>query len=351
MFDLNTLLRKNISELEAYAVWRDDYLEKPGAVFLDNCENNFGSPIGKGYERYPSSSQTKLRKAIAAYKELSTDNIITGNGSDELIDLLMRCFCEPKKDAILICEPTFGMYRMYAQLNNLSVLNVPLNHRTFLFDETLILETLSEHTKLIFICSPNNPTGTSISNEQIQLLAKNFDGLLIVDEAYIDFSDKPSALTLMDELPNLVVLQTFSKAWGLAALRVGVMYAHAGVIGTLNKVRPPFNISSHSQEMVIKALENHPVKDQLVEEILKQKQFVKKELLQMSFVKRIVESDANYFLIEVEDAGHVCKHLLSHHILISNRTGLLNCQNHIRVSIGTEEENIRLLNSLKSINK
>ena len=350
MFDLNNIQRENIKSLQSYKVWRDDHLENSEAIFLDNCENNYGSPLGLGYERYPSSSQSKVKEAIAAYKNINSNQVAIGNGSDELIDLLIRCFCEPKQDNIIICEPTFGMFKVYAQLNNVEVLNAPLTKETFLFDEKLILKTTTQRTKLIFICSPNNPTGTSISIEQIKLIAANFKGLVVIDEAYIDFSEKQSALELINEFENIVVLQTFSKAWGLAALRVGVAYGNPFVIEILNKVRPPFNINSNSQKLVLEALEKSAVKNNLVESIIKQKQYLENELQQLPFVKNMTESDANFLLMEVTDANKICSYLLEKNILISKRSSLLNCENRIRISVGTEKENKQLITLLKQYN-
>lgn len=350
MFNLNTIVRENIKSLQSYKVWRDDYLDNPEAVFLDNCENNFGSPLGLGYERYPSSSQLKVKEAIATFKNLKVNQVAIGNGSDELIDLLIRCFCEPKQDNILICEPTFGMFKVYAQLNNVDVLNAPLVKESYLFDEKLILKTITSTTKLVFICSPNNPTGTSISVEQLKTIALNFNGIVVVDEAYIDFSEKQSAIELINEFENIIVLQTFSKAWGLAALRVGVAYADASIIEILNKVRPPFNINSNSQELILNALKKSGIKDTLVESILKQKAYLENELLQLSFVKNITESDANFLLVEVTDANKICSYLLEENILISNRSSLLNCENRIRISVGTEKENKQLITLLKQYN-
>ncbi len=347
MFNLDAITRENIKSLQSYKVWRDDYLDNSEAVFLDNCENNFGSPIGLGYERYPCSSQSKVKQAIATYKKVNLNQVAIGNGSDELIDILIRCFCEPKQDNILICEPTFGMFKVYAQLNNVEVLNAPLKKESFLFDEHVILKTTNLRTKLVFICTPNNPTGTSISIEQLKTIALNFNGIVVVDEAYIDFSEKASALSLITEFENILVLQTFSKAWGLAALRVGVAYGNPSIIEILNKVRPPFNINSNSQELILKALNKSAIKDTLVDSILKQKIVLENELQQLPFVKNILESDANYFLIEVSNASDICNYLLKKTILISNRSSLLNCENRIRISVGTEKENKQLIDTLK----
>ena len=350
MFNLNNIVRENIKSLQSYTVWRDNYLNNSEAIFLDNCENNFGSPIGLGYERYPSSSQSKLKEAIANYKNVKSNQVVIGNGSDELIDLLIRCFCEPKQDNLIICEPTFGMFKVYAQLNNIEVLNASLVKESFLFDEQLILKTITTNTKLIFICSPNNPTGTSISFEQIEKIASNLNGIIVVDEAYIDFSKKQSVIKLIDEYPNIIVLQTFSKAWGLAALRVGVAYSNSSIIDILNKVRPPFNINSNSQELILNSLRKSTIKDTLVESILKQKKYLENELQQLPFVKNITESDANYFLMKVSDANDICNYLLEKNILISNRSSLLNCENRIRISVGTDAENKQLITILKQYN-
>jgi histidinol-phosphate aminotransferase len=347
MFDVETITRKNIHAIEPYQAWRDAYLEDPEAVFLDNCENNFGSPLGKGYERYPSSSQATLRAAIAKHKQVDVVNLALGNGSDELIDLLIRCFCEPRRDSILVCEPTFGMYRIYAQLNDIAVLNAPLSVDSFLVDESLILKTIEGNTRLIFICSPNNPTGTSIKIEQLKNIAVNFSGLLVVDEAYIDFSEKDSAMNLWNEFPNLVVLQTFSKAWGLASLRVGAAYGSSGVIAVLNKVRPPFNMSETSQQVLLQALKKAERLPGLVNAVLLQKQWLRKELQGFPFIKKIIDSDANFFFMEVEDAATLHRYLLERHVLISNRSSLQNAYNHIRISVGTEAENRKLIALLK----
>jgi histidinol-phosphate aminotransferase len=347
MFDINLITRKNIKLLQSYKVWRDDYLDNPEAIFLDNCENNYGSPLGLGYERYPSSSQKKIKEAIATYKNLNPNQVAIGNGSDELIDLLMRCFCEPKQDNILICEPTFGMFKIYAQLNDVEVLNAALSKTTFLFDENLILNAINKNTKLLFICSPNNPTGTSMPMAQLKKIATNFNGIVIVDEAYIDFSEKVSALSLISEFENILVLQTFSKAWGLAALRIGVAYGNSSIIEILNSARPPFNIGSNSQAQLLKALQKAEIKNELVKNIVSQKNLLETALQQLPFILNVVDSDANFFLMEVIDANKLCHYLLQNNILISNRSGLLHCENYVRISVGTEKENQQLMHVLK----
>lgn len=348
-FDIDKITRDNIKALSSYKVWRDEYLTQDDIVFLDNCENNYGSPIGKGYERYPSSSQTEIKKAIAQLKGTKDSQVVVGNGSDELIDLSIRCFCEPQQDSILICEPTFGMFSIYAKTNDINVLNAPLNQSDFSFNLELILKTKHDHTKLIFICSPNNPTGTSIKKEEVIQLCENFNGIVVLDEAYVDFSEKGSLLNLIDKIPNLLILQTFSKAWGLASLRLGVAFGNPEIISVLNKVRPPFNINGITQQLILQAIDKSSLKDNLIKNVLNQKAVLKKELLALSFVDKIIDSDANFFLIKVKDAKKGFEYLLSEGILISNRSSLLNCENHIRISIGTEEENKKLITALKKL--
>lgn len=349
MFDINTLIRPAIKGIKSYHVWRDVFLDKENILFLDNCENNYGSPLGKGQERYPSSSQATLKTKLAAFKMLHPKQLVFGNGSDELIDLLMRAFCEPSKDSILISEPTFGMFKIYAQLNNIAVINVPLLQQTFLYDLSAIQNAITPLTKLIFICSPNNPTGSSLPLNELIQLTKNTKGIVVVDEAYIDFSSHPSALTLVNELPNLVVLQTFSKAWGLAGLRLGVAYAQEAIIEVLNTIRPPFNISLFTQQQLSLALDKAEVRLGFIESILSDRKKLSVLLPSFSFVKRVLPSDANFLMVEVNDAERLCAYLQEHSILISNRSALLHCTNFVRIGIGTTAENLRLLNVLAQL--
>lgn len=344
---LRTLLRSNIRELKGYSVWRDTYLDDEEVIFLDNGENNYGSPLGKGMERYPSSSQLKLKQALAEFKQLGADQIVLGNGSDELIDLLMRCVCEPFTDQVLVCEPTFGMFRQYAQINGLEVLNVPLMLPHFNWDVQGIKRAISSRTKLIFICSPNNPTGGSLSLQAIIEIATVSPGLVVVDEAYIDFSGKASALTLLKQLPNVVVLQTFSKAWGLAGLRLGVAYTSAELAGVFNQVRPPFNISTYTQQQALSALALADRRVPLIRKIQEERLRMREQLMYLPYVEHVPESDANALLLKVNNAQAVCEYLLSKKILISNRSGQQNLENYIRITIGTIEENERLLTALK----
>lgn len=345
-FDINNITRENIKALSPYQVWRDDYLHVEGTIFLDNGENNYGSPLGKGYERYPSSSQKEVKEAIARLKNVEARQVALGNGSDEMIATLIMCFCEPGRDNILVCEPTFGMFSLYARINNIGVLNAPLTAEDFSFDTDLILQTKNDNTKLVFICSPNNPTGTSISRAELARLCGQFQGLVVLDEAYVDFSDKGSMAGLIRQFPNLLVLQTFSKAWGLAALRLGIALGHPDTIRVIEKVRPPFNINGMAQQLILEAIGKQAIKDGYIKKILEQKAALKKELVRFSFVERMIDSDANYFLMKVKNAQQLFDFLLSRNILISNRSASQNCENHVRISIGTREENETLLAAL-----
>lgn len=348
-FDLDNLVRKNIQKLKPYTITRDEYLDKPDIIFLDNCENNYGAPIEGNYERYPSSTQQELKNAIASYQNTASNQIALGNGSDELIDLLIRCFCEPSEDSILTISPTFGMYKVYAAINNVNVVEVPLTNNTFQFDTKAIIDNINANTKLMFLCSPNNPTGTSISYEQLETILNNYNGIVIIDEAYIDFSEKASFKNLIFTYPNLLILQTFSKAWGLASLRLGMLLGNKDIIAVINKVKPPYNINGLTQEIIKKAIDEKDVKEIKIKKILTQKILVKNKLQKFSFVKNIVDSDGNFYLIKVKDAELITQKLLEQGILISNRSSSIKGGNYIRISIGTELENQKLFNALKNI--
>lgn len=343
---INKLLRPNIKTLKGYAVWRDQYLDDTEVLFLDNGENNYGSPLGKGMERYPSSSQAKLKQALAEFKQLGPDQIVLGNGSDELIDVLMRCVGEPFMDQVLVCEPTFGMFRQYAQINNLEVVNVPLVSPGFNWDVNGIKKAINPRTKLIFICSPNNPTGGSLPLQEVMEIAIASPGLVVVDEAYIDFSEKVSALALLKQLPNLVVLQTFSKAWGLAGLRLGVAYTSAAMASVLNLVRPPFNVSAYAQQQALQALAFADKRMRYIRVIQEERTRMREQLMSLPYVAYVPESDANSLLVKVNDAETLYNYLLSKKILISNRSSQQHCSNYVRITIGTVEENERLWRAL-----
>src|SRR5947209_8385265 len=251
-FDINKLVRKNILNLKPYSSARSEF-SGVANVFLDANENSFGSPLIKWYNRYPDPLQWELKKKISTIKNITPDNILLGNGSDECIDLLIRAFCDPQKDNIIICPPTYGMYEVYAHINDVSVKEVPLIPGYQLNLESME-SAIDEHTKLIFLCSPNNPTGNSLVREDVEIVLNNFEGIVVIDEAYINFSRQRSFIAELIDYPNLVIMQTFSKAWGLAALRLGMNFASKEIIDVLNKIKPPYNINQATQELAMKAL-------------------------------------------------------------------------------------------------
>ena len=341
MFDLEKLVRPNIWELKPYSSARDEYSSGEG-VFLDANENPYGD-----LNRYPDPYQKTLKKRLAEYKEIDSDRIFIGNGSDEVIDLLYRIFCEPGKDKALTFSPTYGMYQVSADINNINLIEVPLNKDFDLDLQEFELATLDDSIKLVFICSPNNPTANSMNVGVLRKLIESFNGIVVIDEAYIDFSPKSSWLTELAEFQNLIVMQTFSKAWGLAAARLGVAYASSEIIQLLNKVKPPYNVSTMNQESGVKALENIIEAKADIAKILREKEVLTRNLTFMDLVTKIYPSDANFLLIEVKDANAIYKILVDRKIIIRNRDSVVN--NCLRITVGTAEENHKLLKTLKEI--
>jgi histidinol-phosphate aminotransferase len=344
-FDLNKLVRQNIKDLKPYSSARSEY-SGTANVFLDANENSYGSPLTKWYNRYPDPLQWELKKKIAAIKNVAAENMLLGNGSDECIDLLIRAFCEPQKDNIIICPPTYGMYEVYGKINDVEIREVPL-----LPDFQLNLEgieaAIDENTKLIFICSPNNPTGNSIDREDIEIVLNNFEGIVVIDEAYINYSRHRSFVAELKEYPNLVVMQTFSKAWGLAALRLGINFASEAIINVLNKIKPPYNINQATQELAIKALDNLEDVNTMIRETVKEREVLVKELVQLPMVKKVYPSDANFVLAKMDQATQVYNYLKEKGIIVRNRSNVMLCEDCLRITIGTPEQDRQLLNSLK----
>lgn len=338
MFDLNKLVRATIRSLQPYISARDEYVGTEG-IFLDANENPFGT-----LNRYPDPYQKQLKEELGRLKGLDTSQIFLGNGSDEVIDLLYRIFCEPGQDKAMIFPPTYGMYKVSAGINAVEVVEVPLTE-TFQFDlPSARATTQSEDMKLAFICSPNNPTGNSMDANAVEAFIRSFNGICVIDEAYIDFSSKPSWLQRLDEFPNLVVIQTFSKAWGLAAARLGVAYASEEIISLLNKVKPPYNVSRPNQEAALSVLTDVEKVKENVRLILAQRDWLIKELQDISLVKRLYLSDANFLLVEVDDANVLYEYLIEKNLIVRNRHGLVH--NCLRITVGTEEENIQLVTAL-----
>lgn len=339
--DIERLVRKNIRNLTPYSSARSEFAGI-AEVFLDANENAFGSPAGGEFNRYPDPLQMELKRTFAPIKNVGVSQIFVGNGSDEAIDLLFRVFCEPSRDEVIICPPTYGMYRVSADINDVAVCEVPLTD-DFQLNVPGILSRIRGNTKLIFVCSPNNPTGNLMRRESIVEVAKAFNGIVIVDEAYIDYSDSRSMTAELASLPNLVILQTFSKAWGMAALRLGLALANETVIELLNRVKPPYNVSGITQQAVIDALENAETVTNWIAASIEQRNDLNDALARFSLVRKVYPSDANFILVKVDDADAVYRFLLNEKIVVRNRSNVELCGGCLRITVGTPEENQRLI--------
>jgi histidinol-phosphate aminotransferase len=346
-FDLNTLLRPHIAKLQPYTSARDEYTGKVG-VFLDANENPFGSITAQDFNRYPDPYQSDLKEEISKIKLVRATQIFLGNGSDEAIDLLYRAFCNPGKDNVILLPPTYGMYEVSAGINDVEIRKVSLTE-DFQLQPEKILKAADENSKILFICSPNNPSANKASREEILFLLKNFKGLVVVDEAYIDFSDEPSFTTELDNFPNLLVMQTFSKAWGLASLRLGMAFASEEIIRILNKIKPPYNISGLTQETVLAAIMNKEKVDRMIHEILEQREFLRGELEKLPFVQKIHPSHANFLLVKIPNANQVYNDLIGEKVIVRNRDKVLLCADCLRITVGTRAENESLLGALKKV--
>ena len=338
MNSINDLVRPNIRLLEPYSSARDEFSGTEG-VFLDANENPFGN-----LNRYPDPNQTELKKAIADLKNIPAENIFIGNGSDEPIDLLFRIFCTPEKDRILLCPPTYGMYEVAANINAIEALRIPLTNDFQLNLEAIKRVNDAEQIKLIFLCSPNNPTGNTLND--VETVLQFFKGIVVVDEAYIDFSSNPSFIEKLSVYPNLVILQTFSKAWGLASVRVGMAYASTEVISLMNKVKPPYNVSKLNQDAALEALKNSATIQAQTETIITERKTLEQALAKLSCVRKIYPSDANFCLVEVDNAPALYTYLIERNIITRNRHSVVN--NCIRITIGTATENQRLIDALNT---
>ena len=349
MFNLDALVRTNIRTLKPYSSARDEF-KGEASIFLDANENSLGSPLVKWYNRYPDPLQLKVKEKIAFIKKISVDQIFLGNGSDEAIDLLYRCFCEPGIDEVVIFPPTYGMYEVSANINNVKLNRVPLTEQ-FQLDLEALEQTIKPSTKIIWICSPNNPTGNSIDREAIEMILNNFDGLVVIDEAYINFSRQKSWLSDLQDYPNLVVLQTLSKAWGLAGIRLGMAFASPEIIGYLNKVKPPYNISEPVQELAVKALEEIGQVNDMIVTLVNERQNMVTSLLQNEEVVKVYPSDANFLLVKFKDASGLYKYFVEQGIVVRDRSNVILCEGCLRITVGTPLENTKLLESLNSFNQ
>lgn len=336
---INKLVRKNILSLKPYSSARDEFSGSEG-VFLDANENPFGE-----LNRYPDPHQKALKTRLSEIKKLPAENIFVGNGSDEVIDLTFRIFCNPAKDKALTFTPTYGMYEVSAAINEVELVKVPLTS-AFQIDFGTLENYLGDETlKLIFICSPNNPTANSLVN--IEKVLQTFNGMVIVDEAYIDFSKAGSFVDKIEKYPNLIVMQTFSKAWGLAAARVGMAYASSEVISFYNKVKPPYNVSEPNQQAALRALADVAGFEQRKSVILGQRSWLENQLPALAVVKKIFPSDANFLLVEMTDANRIYNELVSRKVITRNRHSVI--ENCIRITVGSPEENLKLIDAMKML--
>jgi histidinol-phosphate aminotransferase len=345
-FNINKLVRENVKAMKPYSSARDEFedFDTADMIFLDANEN----PFENGVNRYPDPQQLNVKKVLAKLKKVQTNQILLGNGSDEVLDLIFRAFCEPKVDNVITLPPTYGMYGVLANINAVENREVLLSE-DFQPEVEKILDAVDENTKILFLCSPNNPTANSFSDESIAYLLKNFNGLVVIDEAYVDFSKKQSWMNELDEYSNLVITQTLSKAYGLAGIRLGICYASAAVISVLNKIKPPYNVNELTQLRALERLSNPEKIKSEIDSIIAQREELLKVLVDVKFVEKIYPTEANFILIKVDNANKRYDELIAKGIVIRNRTTQPLCENTLRLTIGTEEENKKLIKILLNI--
>lgn len=346
-FNINNLTRENVKLMKPYSSARDEFedFDTADMIFLDANEN----PFENGVNRYPDPQQSNVKKVLAKQKKVQTNQILLGNGSDEVLDLLFRAFCEPKVDNVITLPPTYGMYGVLANINAVENREVLLSE-DFQPQVEKILNAVDQNTKILFLCSPNNPTANSFSDESVAYLLKNFKGLVVIDEAYIDFSKKQSWMNEFDEYPNLVITQTLSKAYGLAGIRLGICYASAAIISVLNKIKPPYNVNELTQLRALERLSDTEKIKSEIASIIEQREELLKVLVDVKFVEKIYPTEANFILIKVDDANKRYAELIAKGIVIRNRTTQPLCENTLRLTIGTESENTILMKALKELN-
>ncbi|MBK8141542.1 MAG: histidinol-phosphate transaminase [Chitinophagaceae bacterium] len=345
-FNVDNLVRENIKKMTPYSSARHEF-SGTATIFLDANENSFGSPLPENYNRYPDPLQLTLKEKISSIKGVPAKNIFLGNGSDEAIDLLFRIFCEPGRDNVIIFPPTYGMYEVCAEMNAVKVKKVPLT-QDFQLNLGAIEEAIDANTKLIFVCSPNNPTGNSINRDDIEVLLNNFDGLVIIDEAYINYAKQKTFIPELTEYANLVILQTLSKAWGLAGLRLGMAFAGEPIINYFNKVKYPYNINTATQQLAIEALGNISSVNNWTKTTVEQKGLLQEELLKLPFTQYVYPSDANFILVKMRAARNIYEYLSGKGIIVRDRSKVILCDDSLRITIGTPEENKQLIEALKS---
>jgi histidinol-phosphate aminotransferase len=348
-FDLNTLIRPNIRNLVPYSSARDEF-KGEASIYLDANENSLGSPLTKWYNRYPDPLQWEVKKKLAAIKGIPAEQIFLGNGSDEAIDLLYRAFCEPGMDNVIICPPTYGMYEVSANINNIALKKVPLTP-DFQIDLDAMEQAIDMNTRIIWLCSPNNPTGNSLNREDIEIILNNFDGLVVIDEAYINFSRQRSFIPELNEYPNLVILQTMSKAWGLAALRIGMAFASKGIIEVMNRIKPPYNISQAAQELVLKALDQVEEVNDMIRILVDERRKLEESLTALPQVIKVYPSDANFLLVKTINAKGIYRYLVEKGVVVRDRSSVMLCEESLRITVGTPAENKALVEMIGQYEK
>ena len=344
-FDLQKLVRSHIADLQPYSSARDEFDPVDGdVVYLDANEN----PFDNGVNRYPDPQQRKLKEVIARRRGVAANQLLLGNGSDEVLDLIFRAFCIPNQDKIIVMPPTYGMYRVLANINCIFLDEIPLNNDFQLVTKD-ILNQISSQTKAIFLCSPNNPSGNSFRREDILTLLQSFTGLVVIDEAYIDFSTQKSLVSDLSSYPNLIITQTLSKAYGLAGIRLGICIASEEIINILNKIKPPYNINSLTQEKAMTSLLDRNTTKQQIAQLIEGRDWLENQLLNIDFVEKVYPSDANFLLVRVDDANKRYAELIENDIVVRNRSQQKGCENCLRFSVGTPQENKILMETLNRL--
>ncbi|MBK1440903.1 histidinol-phosphate transaminase [Parapedobacter sp. ISTM3] len=344
-FDLTNLLRDNIRKLIPYSSARDEF-KGEASVLMDANENAYGSPLDRSYNRYPDPLQHQLKLKLSGIKGVPARNIFLGNGSDEAIDLLYRAFCRPGIDNVLLVPPTYGMYEVSANINDIAVKKVSLTP-DFQLDLDGIAEAIDDNTRMIFLCSPNNPTGNSLRREDVETILANFGGLVVIDEAYINYSRQKTFIQELTEYSNLVVLQTLSKAWGLAGLRLGMAFASEEIIEVFNKIKPPYNVNQATQELVLKALDKLETVNAWIRETVTEREQLSEELRKLPFVLHVYPSDANFILAKTTEPRQVYEYLVNKGIIVRDRSKVELCAGCLRITVGTPDENKMLIAALK----
>ena len=345
--NIDLLLRDNIKKLIPYASARDEF-SGTAHIFLDANENSLGSTVTPAYNRYPDPHQIKIKEKLTEIKGLPVKNIFLGNGSDECIDLLYRAFCNPGKDNVIVHPPTYGMYEVSAHIHDVEVRRAPLTE-TFELNLPEFEKQIDEHTKIIWICSPNNPTGNAFKHQDIEMILNNFDGLIVIDEAYINFSRQNSFIRELTEYPNLVILQTLSKAWGLAGLRLGKAFASEFIVEVLNRIKPPYNIGQATQDIVLKALGGTEKVNEMIREIVQMRNDLARKISRLSAVMNVYPSEANFLLVKIKNARKIYNELLDLGIVVRDRSSAPGCSDCLRITVGTKEQNDKLIDTLSKI--